>query len=245
MARLQPIREQRLARLEELPNTSPWRNYVMAEVRLHWALVKLRFEAYLPAFTEVNKAHKLLRDNAKSFPNFLPTYKDLGLLHAAVGSIPPKFKWGLELTTSLRGSIPEGTQEMRRALADRSSPFYQETAVLYAFVQLHLLNQPAAAWSTVSGLALSPTTNKLHCFVLANVAMRSGRNDRALKLLNAQQRGGTTADFPYLDFMLGMVKLRNLDEQGHGHVLRDGERGNEVELLEDEPDVAGPEAGAA
>ncbi len=204
-------KEQRLALLEQLPLDSPWRNYALAEVRLHWALIFLRFESYLPAFKEVNKAYKLLAANAKQFPNFQLTYKDLGLLQAAVGSIPPQFKWGVELFSSLKGSIQGGAQEMTKAMLDKKHPFYRETAVLYAFLQLHLLNEPDKAWQRVQSLELVPATNKLHCFVLANVAMRSGRNDAAIRLLQYQPRGGSAEDFAYLDFMFGLAKLRKLD----------------------------------
>ncbi|PHI21331.1 hypothetical protein CEQ90_02730 [Lewinellaceae bacterium SD302] len=212
-----PLRADRLAALEELPEDSPWRNYALAEIRLHWALIRLRFEAYYPAFRDVNKAHKLLRDNAREFPDFLPTYKDLGLLHAAVGAIPPQFKWGVELFSSLNGSIEEGRAELELALADKSGPFYRETAVLHALLELHLNGEPDRAWGLVSALDMSPKTNKLHCFILANVAMRSGRNDRALSLLEAQPRDRGTQDFPYLDFMLGLAKIRNLDTGARVH----------------------------
>lgn len=204
-------KDERIEQLEKLPDSSPWKNYALAEVRLHWALIRLRFESYLPAFRDVNKAHKLLRENAKKFPDFLPTYKDLGLLHAAVGSIPPQFKWGVELLSSLKGSIREGQREMEKALTDKNNPFYRETAVLYALVQLHLSNDAERAWTEIQSLGLEPKTNKLHCFVVANIAMRSGRNNLAINILEVQPRGGTSNDFAYLDFMLGMAKLRSLD----------------------------------
>lgn len=204
-------KDQRLALLEQLPADSPWRNYALAEVRLHWALIFFRFESYLPAFKEVNKANKLLQANVQQFPDFLPTYKDMGLLQAAVGSIPAQFKWGIELFSSLKGSIKGGAQEMTKALQDKKHPFYRETAVLYALLQLHLLNEPNKAWQKVQSLGLEPATNKLHCFILANIAMRSGHNDTAIRLLQSQPRGGSSEDFAYLDFMLGLAKLRKLD----------------------------------
>lgn len=212
-----PFRDVRLKALNQLPADSPWKNYAMAEVRLHWALIRLRFESYYPAFRDVNKAHKLLRENAKKFPDFLPTYKDLGLLHAAVGTIPPQFKWGVELFSSLNGSIEEGREEMQLALADKDGPFYRETAVLFALLELHLNGEPEQAWQLVNELQLKPKRNKLHCFVLANIAMRSGRNDQALAILEAQPRDRSTEDFPYLDFMLGMAKIRDLDTGARVH----------------------------
>lgn len=209
--RLAPRHERRLERLAEIDPASPYHRYTQAEARLHWALVRIRFESYYPAFREVNKAHKLLRANQAEHPDFLLNYKDLGLIHAAVGAVPDQFRWGVELFSSLSGSVPEGKRELERALLDRNSPFYRETAVLYAFLQLHLDNQPEAAWQTVNRLNLQPATNKLHCFVHANVALRSNHNDAAIKLLSQQPRDRTTADFPYLDFMQGTARLRRLD----------------------------------
>lgn len=211
LAQRRKEKDQRIALLEQLPLNSPWRNYAIAEVRLHWALIFLRFESYLPAFREVNKANKLLLENAQQFPNFLPTYKDLGLLQAAVGSIPSQFKWAVDVFSSLQGDIEKGAKDMTKAMTDKSHPFYKETAVLYALLQLHLRNDPDMAWQIVNKLGLQPAQNKLHCFVLANIAMRSNRNDKAIQLLEQQPRGGTADDFAYLDFMLGLAKLRKLD----------------------------------
>ncbi len=207
----------RISQLELGDVRSPYHRYALAEARLHRSLIHLRFERHLAAFRELNKANKLLRDNVQEFPDFLLTYKDLGLLHAAIGSIPPQYKWGVTLISSLNGTIAEGRKELALALRDRESPFYLETAVLSAFLELHLADAPTRAWQQVNALGLRPKTNALHCFILANLAMHNGKNEVALQILEAQPRGGAAADFPYLDFMLGLAKLRNLNAQGRVH----------------------------
>jgi len=209
--------DRRIDALELGEDDSPYHRYALAEARLHRSLIHLRFERHLAAFRELNRANKLLRSNAKYFPDFLQTYKDLGLLHAAVGSIPPQYKWGVELFSSLNGTIAEGRAEMELALTDHDSPFLLETQVLYAFLELHLAGEPDAAFAKISRLGLTPKTNPIHCFVLGNLAMRSGRNDLALRVLEDQPRGGDMADFPYLDFMLGLAKLRTLDATARVH----------------------------
>lgn len=209
--------EDRIGALEGGDETDPYYRYALAEARLHRSLIHVRFERQLAAFRELNKANKLLRANAKLFPDFKLTYKDLGLLHAAVGSIPPRYKWGVELFSSLNGTIGEGREEMRRALEDRNSPFYDEARVLFAFVELHLADRPDVAWQSVQSLGFQPAANPLHCFVLANLAMHNGMNDEALRLLEKQPRGKSSADFPYLDFMLGLAKIRTLDPAARVH----------------------------
>ena len=209
--------ERRLAALERGNEASPYHRYVLAEVRLHQSLIHLRCERHLAAFRELNRANKLLRENARLFPDFALTYKDLGLLHAAVGSIPPQYKWGVELFSSLSGTIAAGRAELHRARAATDHPFQLETAVLAGFLELHLAGNPERGYDLIASLDLEPATNALHCFVLANLAMRSGRNERALRLLDAQPRGGPVADFPYLDFMLGLAKIRTLDPTARVH----------------------------
>lgn len=215
--RLEDRFDRRYDALAEGDQEDPYYKYALAENYLHRSLIDLRFERHLAAFRNLNRANKLLRDNAKDFPDFLPNYKDLGLLHAAVGSIPPSYKWGVELFSSLNGTIAEGRAEMRRALLDTDSPFYLETTVITSFVELHLADRPEAAYRMVRQLRLNPKTNGLHCFVLANMAMHNGKNDEALRLLEAQPRGGTATAFPYLDFMLGLAKIRSLDPLARLH----------------------------
>ena len=209
--------DRRIAALEEGDESSPWYRYALAEARLHQSLIHLRFERQLAAFRELNRAHKLLRDNAEEFPDFALTYKDLGLVHAAVGSIPSQYKWGVEVISSLTGTIAEGRAELLRARNAGASPFGLETEVLSSFLELHLAGNPEAAYRRINDLGLDPAANALHAFVLANMAMRSGRNDRALSVLDKQPRGGAVADFPYLDFMLGLAKLRRLDPTARIH----------------------------
>lgn len=209
--------EERIDALEKGDDTSPWYNYALAEARLHRSLIHIRFERQLAAFRELNRANKLLRNNAEQFPDFLLTYKDLGMLHAAVGSIPSRYKWGVELFSSLNGTIAEGRAELARARTAPDNPFRLETEVLAAYLELHLAGQTESAWQKINALELTPRRNPLHCFLLANMAMRSGRNERALRVLEAQPRQGSAADFPYLDFMLGLAKLHTLDPGARLH----------------------------
>ncbi len=216
--RLEENRDRRLSIVqEEGQESSPYYLYVQAEIRLHWALLRLRFEEYLPAFTDINRAHKLLLRNQERFPDFLPNKKDLGILHAAVGTVPDNFRWALQLLSSLEGTIEQGKQEIEEVLEQarhENFPYIQETRVLYTFLLLHLDGRPEAAWSALEAAGLEPTQSPLHAFVLANVAMRTGHNDQAISWLENRPRGGGFMAFPYLDYMQGVAQLRRLNPDG-------------------------------
>jgi len=219
---LKDKRDQRLNKIKRDGDpASPYYLFIQADIRLQWALARLRFEDYLGAFTEVSKAHRLLLENSERFPDFMPNKKDLGILHAMVGTIPDGYKWGVKLLGGLEGTIEEGQREIEQVLAYAKRKgdflFEQETAVLYAFLLLHLANKEEAAWKAINNAGLSPTENPLHCFVMSNIAMRTGQNEQAIQLLQNRPKSPAYYSFPYLEYMLGLAKLRRLDENSTPH----------------------------
>lgn len=220
--RMKANRDRRLEKVIAGDENSPYYLFVQAEIRLHWALLKFRFEEYLSAFTDINRAHKLLLRNQERFPDFLGNTKDLGILHAAVGTVPDNYRWALELLSSLEGTVEQGKREVEsvlRAARTEYFPFRQETQVLYTFLLLHLDGRPDAAWAALEEADLRPAETPLHAFVLANVAMRTGHNDDAIRWMEAAPRSVDFYPFPYLDYMLGVAKVRKLDTSGKRHLL--------------------------
>ncbi len=215
-------KKERLAKIALGDPSSPYYLYVQADIRLQWALVRIKFEEYLGAFHDVSKAHKLLQQNEVAFPGFIPNKKDLGLLHALVGTIPDSYKWGIKLLSGLEGTIAQGKKEMESVLnyaGQHDFLFEEETLVIYALLLLHLANKPEQAWNVLQG-RLRPGSNLLHCFVLSNIAMRTGRNDRAIQLLENRPNGPSYHPFPFTDYMLGISKLRKLDQDANAPLLR-------------------------
>ncbi|HMR43912.1 MAG TPA: tetratricopeptide repeat protein [Saprospiraceae bacterium] len=213
--KLEPNKEFRIEKIREGDPGSPYYLYLQANVRLHWALARLKFEEYFTAFREVNRAFKLLQENSRKFPDFMPNKKDLGILHAMVGTIPDEYKWGVELLSSLNGTIDQGRKEIEEVLEyARRQPFIyeNETRVLYAYLLFYLDDAGDAAWEILkNGNHIDPKTNPLACFTLANLAMRSGKNDEAANILSNRPKGAQYFPFPCRDFMLGLAKLRRLD----------------------------------
>ncbi|MCB9285302.1 MAG: tetratricopeptide repeat protein [Lewinellaceae bacterium] len=221
--RLEKNKDRRLQQLKDCPADSPWRLYLQADIRLQWALARLKFEEYATAFFEVNKAFKLLEENSRAYPGFMPNKKDLGILHAMVGTIPDGYKWAVEWLSSMEGSIAQGRGELEEVIdyaRQNDFIFEEEAYVFYAYLLLHLDNRDEAAWKVIQESRLNPETNLLACFILANVAMRTGRNDKAIDLLQHRPGGRTFHPFPYLDFMLGIAKLQRLDADAGDYLQR-------------------------
>ena len=213
--RLEPNKEARLKRIRQADVDSPYTLYLQADIRLHWALARLKFEEYATAFFEVNKAYKLLRENEARYPHFMPNRKDLGILHAIVGTIPDNYKWGVELLSALEGDFELGRRELEEVIAYAQTEdfiFEEEIYVLYAYLMLHLGQDDEAAWQIINESSLDAAESPMATFIKANIAMRTNRNDDAIRLLQDRPQGRGFYPFPYLDFMLGTARMRKLDK---------------------------------
>jgi Tetratricopeptide repeat len=221
--RLSDNRDYRLERIETLGDKkSPYHRYMQAQIRLHWAIVKVKFEDYLSAAWDIKKAYALLSENQKLFPDFVANKASLGVLHAVIGTIPDDYKWGSNLV-GMSGTIPQGLREIEEVLAySRKNEFLfeEETQVMYAFLLLHLGNQTEEAWKNVRNTKLNPATNPLACFVQSNVAMHTGRTDEAIKILQNRPQSPEYQDFEYMNYMLGLAKLYRGDKDADTYLLR-------------------------
>ena len=184
--------------------------YARAEVHLHWALLRMKFEDYLPAAVDVNRAFRLLKKNEQKFPDFAPTFKSIGILRMAVGTIPDKYMWAVKFFSSLEGSIESGLNDLEFAVergeATNMLPL-TEAKYLYAQALLHFANDPDASWAYVRQLEVDPASSELACFMLANIAMRTGHNDEAITILEKRTDSPTSFRIDYMDMMLGRAKL--------------------------------------
>ncbi len=222
--KLEKNKDARIGRIEtEGDQNSPYYLFLQADIRLQWALARLKFEQYSTAFFETNKSFKLLTRNVEKFPDFMPNKKNLGILHAMVGTIPDNYKWAVSWLSSMEGTIDEGKSELEEVIeyARKNDFIYeQEIYVYYTYLLLHLDNDMEAAWKVINTANLKPSKSPMDCFIMANVAMRTDRGDEAIAFLENRPKGAQFHPFYYLDYMLGLTKLQRLDDDADKYLLR-------------------------
>jgi hypothetical protein len=207
---LAPKAEKRLAALRGSDKNSPYYLFSQAQVRLLWAMNLAKFGEYLTAFNETSTAFGQLEDNQKKFSSFMPNKMSLGVLHAIVGTIPDNYKWGVKLLSGMNGTTAQGQAEIEQVINYAKSNdfvFEQEALVMYTFLTLHLNNQSDNAWQLINSPKLKPKENLLAAFALSNVAMRTGRNDKAIEILQNRPTSAAYYPFPFLDYQLGLSKM--------------------------------------
>jgi Tetratricopeptide repeat len=220
---LAPKVAKRLAALKASDASSPYYLFSQAQVRLLWAMNRAKFGEYLTAFNETSTAFSQLEANQKKFPSFMPNKMSLGILHAIVGSIPDNYKWGFKLLSGMNGTTQQGQSEIEQVIHYAKSNdfvFEQEALVMYAFLTLHLNNQNDNAWQLINSPKLKPKENLLAAFALSNVAMRTGRNDKAIEILQNRPANAAYYPFHFLDYQLGLCKMYRGDSDADTYIKR-------------------------
>lgn len=208
---LKANRKGRLARIASGDPESPYFLFLQADIRLQTAIVRLKFEDYFMAFLDVQKAWKLLLENNRKFPGFLPNTKDLATLRAIIGTVPEQYQWGLKLLSGMEGSITEGIETLDK-IAQHDFVFAKEVTLIRALLALHLEQKPEKAWQIINkDTDFSPQSNNLDCFFFATFALRCGRNEEAIQLLEKRPEDTNASPFAFLDFLTGIARLRRLD----------------------------------
>ncbi len=212
---LEKNKECRLNSMSKGDKKSPYYLYTQAEIRIQWAIVRIKFGEYLRAFNELSIAYSLLKKNAKLFPDFILNKKSMGVLHTLVGALPDQYKWGVKLFGGLDGTVHQGMFELKEVLEYASKTpflFEQESLLLYVFLLVNMNYEAPEAWEIIHLDQLRPEDNPLHAYIGAMTAKHQGDGDRAVSILKSKPQTKAYLSFPYLDYMLGDAKLNRLDK---------------------------------
>lgn len=198
----------RLNQLDALDDDSPYQRMLLAEVRLHWAFVKLKFGKEVAASWQVIKAYKLLAENQRRFPSFLPTYKSLGILRVMIGSVPDSYAWVARLL-GLRGNIQQGMADLQRAQQDLT--FRTEARLAELLIRAYVLRFTAADEVALRRFVEESPDNLLVRFFAATTAMKNAQSEQALAWLTTRPVGMAYVAVPVIDNLLGDIYL----QKGH------------------------------
>ncbi|WP_375444314.1 tetratricopeptide repeat protein [uncultured Fibrella sp.] len=205
LEKLSARESERLDQLEDLDEKSPYQRLLLAEVRLHWAFVKLKFGKETAASWGVIKAYKLLAENQRLFPGFLPTYKSLGVLRVMIGSVPTSYAWVPRLL-GLRGTVSQGLADLQRARHD--SIFGAEAQLADLLIRAYVLRFTESDEANLSRLVAESPDNLLVRFFAATTAMKNAKSEQALLWLTSRPTGSAYVSLPVIENLLGDIYLQ-------------------------------------
>lgn len=213
-AELKNHRDKAVEIFEQSNKKSPYYLLCLAEVHLQTAFVKIKFKEYVTGALEIRKAFKLLDENTKLFPDFTPTLKGLGILHAFIGAVPQNYHWLLKLA-GMNGTINQGLGELENLYASAkpvSSPYhymYKETELIYLFSKQHLEKNNAEVQHLIGLMPLPAST--IEVFFAANIYYNSTRTNDVIECINNFEEKDGVYKMYYLHYLKGLALLNKLD----------------------------------
>jgi len=202
----------RLKAIDALPNDDPWKRYAKAEIYMHKAFARAKYEEYISTIWDLRKGFKLLEENVRRFPEFQPNNKSLGFFHAVIGTIPGKYRFGAKLL-GFSGNVEQGMQEIKdyMVFAKAENTFFDEAQLLNIFFLIYLDKQHEKAWKIVQE-ELQPRENLFHNFMYTEIAYKAGEGDIAINTIENRPKGPEYVEYYFMDFFEGIVKMTRLDE---------------------------------
>ncbi|UBM62065.1 hypothetical protein LA303_11775 [Candidatus Sulfidibacterium hydrothermale] len=212
--RLDDAFDARYDRIKALPDSSRYKNLLLGNMNLQWAFARLKFGGYFTAAWEINRAYRLISDNTEKFPLFVPNGIAFGVLNVMIGLVPDKYQWMLKII-SMKGTVEKGKTELYRVLEESSQNrvyayLYPEALFYLGFIELNLSPNRKAPEKLLYYLRQVDSTNLLTDFLKADIAIRFGKNDQALRQLKNAPQDSNYLPFYYLDYLKGDCYLRKL-----------------------------------
>lgn len=217
------VRDSVLDVILKLPADDPHRKLAQSDIYLYSGILNSKFNDFYSAARAMKEAYDLIEENHDAYPDLILNHKNRGLVKVYLSTVPDNYLWVTRIL-GIEGDLRGGLRLMR-GLAHTTSDdntiraYAHETAYLYAFSLYHIARDNRLAWSETLNITRDHRNSLLSTYFRANLALRTGKNETALKVLEERPQGDEYFPFPMLEYMTGLAKLRKLDASAIDHLV--------------------------
>lgn len=134
---LEKLESERIDAIESYTPSTPWKGFLVAEIKLQWAFIKLKYKEEWSAFWSLKSANKLINQNIESHPTFALNNRTAGMLNILFGVTPDNYKWIFNMF-GMKGTVADGIEKLKTSL-DSNEIFGLEASIILGMVYSHLL----------------------------------------------------------------------------------------------------------
>jgi len=228
---LKNSKNNRLAKLKQGDQSSPYYLYTQAEVHTRWALLETKFANYSDAISDFKEALALVEENKKKFPDFEPNRKVVGMLHVVLGSSPQ----GAKVISGFKPSVEQGIADlqsvMRYGERYKTFQFTTEVHIIYGMLLLYLGTTQESDWEVIDKDLLDYKNNPMAAYGLASRYLGVGESKKAILVLEAAPQSNDYHKIYFLDYLRGLAELYSLNtsaERYFNHYLSEHRGGHYV-----------------
>ncbi len=179
--------------------------FVMAEIRLQWSFIHLKFGEELDAAWDLRQAYQLTKLCKKKYPEFKPINKTSGILNVMVGSVPEKYDWILSLL-GMEGDITRGIAELTQ-VQESNSIFSKEARLLKSLVEGYVFQKPKEGIQHIEPLLSANSTPSLVLILATSLSIKNAQSEDALTYINALEEKQLPINLAFIQYLKGEVNL--------------------------------------
>ena len=207
--------------LESEEKDSPYRLYFKADLHMQKAMLFALDKSYLSAMNHMRKSSAAIKENIRKFPQFVPNFKIMGLLHIVLGSIPEDYDWVLGIV-GMKGDVNKGLDQLNTLAnsTNKSGKYHwlqTEAYLLWTFTTLNYDNEnkelTAGEKARIQEINSLAASNPFLCYALTNFYRNQGDNEKAIEVLKSLSYKKGQQALYYLDYMLGETHLYKMDKK--------------------------------
>jgi tetratricopeptide (TPR) repeat protein len=188
-----------------------WRRFFMGEAAFQKIIILAQQQKLMDAALSAKDAYNLFKRNIEEFPDFYESYKGMGILRVAVGSLPRGYRNILNIL-GYSGSIKQGMADIELAAA-KSEFIREEAQVYWAFIDQNL-NDSLANSNNIDRIKMVYEENKESPFfslVYGYMLMNKQQADEAERVLLSNQSKQNNPEYYFpvtYHFYLGNIYFR-------------------------------------
>lgn len=192
----------RLDKLDQLDQDSPWTGFVEAEIKLQWAFINFKFGNDWDAFWGLRSAYRMAQRNNTDFPDFEPNKRTLGLLNIIFGNVPIKNQWLMNLF-GLRGDVFTGLSQLT-SISNKYPEFANEASLILGMANVYLLEDFSAAVKLIEDENLA--NKPLYIYIKSLIYLKAHSATKARSQLSKSSK-----KYPIHDYLIAETYFQSGD----------------------------------
>ncbi len=203
-----------VVQIQKLNDSEAFKKFALADIYFYSATLKGKFNEVYGAARDINRAHSLIEENHKSFPEFLPNNKTRGMLKVYLSTVPENYTWVINVL-GIKGNLKDGLSLLQEIAYHDEKPEYggiaKEASYLYSFALYQVAKQADKAWIETVRCTKDHKSSVLSTFFRSNMALKLNKNEAALSVLNARPKDKDYESCYIFYYLLGTAKLNKQD----------------------------------
>ena len=200
--------EKYIEEISKASDSDPQKKKMISEIHLATAILHAKYQNNIRAGLEFYTAYNLLKSNFEKFPDHYPTYVPLGVLYAAIGSLPEGYQ-SIASLFGMKGSVKEGMNLLHkgywRTISNKETRFYRDYyGFIYSYTAFKIQGRTDVSLSSL-GINFKKSSNLIYLESLIDI--QKGDAQKAFEYLPKRPKGDEYENYAFMDYHTGKVAI--------------------------------------